>query len=69
MKSKQITQIEATYKHLCNVLTDLNDVSHELLSFCTDEDFKKFIGARSILTDLTLDVSIRLSTELKQILD
>ncbi len=68
MKAKQISQIEATYRHLCNVLVDLNAVSHELISFCNDEDYKKFISARSSLTDLTLEVSHRLSSELKYIL-
>lgn len=69
MKSKQIIQLEATYRHLCIVLTNLNDVSLDLLSFCSDEDYKKLLSSRSCLTDLLVDLSDRLSFELKQILD
>lgn len=68
MKAKEISLIESTYRQLCDILVDMNSVSRQLLPYCNDEEYKKFISARSFITDLTLDVSNRLSSELKNIL-
>lgn len=68
MKTKEISHLEATYRHLCNNLSDLNELSGELLSFCDADEYNKFLTARSLLTDLTFDVSSRLSVALKSFL-
>lgn len=67
MRSISISELESTYRLLCDVLSDLNAVSHPLLQFANDDEYIKFLDARGLLTDLTFDVSSRLASSIKEL--